>query len=263
MIQALIDADLVAFRCAASCESWVLDEHGEKEKAVLPVEIAYARANELMENLLREVGTDNYKAFLTDSDGNFRKTVSEDYKANRKDTIRPIHLKALEEFLIQSWGAERAVGCEADDLLGICQTTNHELGIDSVIVTIDKDLDTIPGKHYKFIKYEGKAFSFAPYAEGGYAVSEEEALYFFYQQLMRGDPTDNITGCPGIGPKKAEKALEPVRGDEAAMYQVVFQQYEKSYPDLCSNEIEELVTTVGRLVHIQTESGQMWMPPNM
>jgi 5'-3' exonuclease len=261
MTQALIDGDLVAFRCAASCESWVLNEQGEKEKAVLPVETAYVRANELMENIIREVGTEDYHTFLTDSAGNFRKTVSADYKANRKDTVRPIHLKALEDFLIQSWGAERAVGCEADDLLGVCQTTNSGLGIDSVIVTIDKDLDTIPGKHYKFVRYVGKKGEFASYAEGAYDVSEEDALYFFYQQLMQGDPTDNITGCPGIGPKKAEKALEPVRGDEALMYQVVFEQYEKSYPELCSNEIEELITTVGRLVYIRHAPEEMWTPP--
>lgn len=248
-IQALIDGDIVAFRSGFSCESWVLDEHGEKQKAVLPIEIAYARTHTMLEKLLAEVGTDNYKIFLTDSNGNFRKTVCADYKANRKDVPRPIHLKALETFLERSWGAERAVGCEADDLMGICQTTNKELGIDSVICTIDKDLDTITGKHYNFVKCEW------------HDVDEDEAQFFFYKQLLMGDTTDNITGVPGIGPKKAEKALQPYFGNELEMYRVVYGMYQEAYPNLVSCELEDIITTVGRLVYIRHSPEEMWSPP--
>jgi len=248
-IQVLIDGDIVAFRSGFSCESWVLDEHGEKQKAILPIEIAYARCNTMVENILAEVSTDNYKIFLTDSDGNFRKTVCADYKANRKDVARPIHLKALEEFLVHSWGAERAVGCEADDLLGICQTNNHELGIDSVIATIDKDLNTIPGKHYNFVKCEWND------------VDEDEAQFNFYKQLAMGDTTDNITGVPGIGPKKAEKALQPYYGNELKLYEAVYGLYKDAYPNLVSCELEDVITTVGRLVYIRHLPNEMWNPP--
>jgi len=263
---ALIDGDIVAFRCAASCQTTgvLATDPTSKETVVLPVEIGYARVNEMMDSILQEVGTREYKVFLTDSDGNFRKTVSPDYKANRKDVARPVLLPQLNEFLIQSWGAVRAVGEEADDLLGIQQTALYEqakppFGLaavkeqgdhcPSVICSIDKDLHQIPGKHYNFVK---KEVSF---------ISEDEGKYFFYKQLLMGDSTDNIKGCSGIGPKKAEKLLDPAMGDEEAMMQVVWETYEKCFSEMCSDERDELITTVGRLVYIRKHTGELWTIP--
>jgi 5'-3' exonuclease len=138
---------------------------------------------------------------------------------------------------------------EADDLLGINQTACAENCVDSIIVTIDKDLLQIPGSHYNFVKCEFKE------------VTEEEGQYFFYKQLMMGDSTDNIGGCPGIGPKKAEKALEPFIGNEQMLMQAVWEMYEKCFPDLSSDECEELITTVGRLVYIRQKEGELWTIP--
>lgn len=251
---ALIDGDICAFRCGFSCESWVIDEHGEKQKAVLPVEIAYARLNEMIEQILQATGATEYQIFLTDSDGNFRKTVSTDYKANRKDVPRPIHLKALEEFLIRSWGAVRAVGEEADDLLGITQTTLEdekllEKDTPSIICSIDKDLLQIPGKHYNFVKQEFQT------------VTYDDGMFAFYKQLLMGDSTDNIGGCPGIGEKKALKFLQPAYGNEFELFREVYEQYKKAFPTLCPEELEELITTVGRLVYIRRKPGELWSIP--
>lgn len=227
-----------------------MDEHGQTIKTTLPVQIAYARCNTMMEDIVQTVGTDDYRIFLTDSDGNFRKTVSPEYKANRKKEDRPILLPDLEEFLIRSWGAIRAVGCEADDYMGTFQMTNRELGIDSVICTIDKDLNTIPGKHYNFVKCKWND------------VSEDDATFFFYKQMMMGDSTDGVAGCPGIGLKKAEKALLPYHGNESELYQVVYEQYKESYPQLAPEELEDLIIMVGRLVYIRHEPEEMWLPPS-
>jgi 5'-3' exonuclease len=81
-------------------------------------------------------------------------------------------------------------------MLGARQTT------DSIICTIDKDLDQIPGQHYNFVRKEK------------YNVSEDEGNRFFFYQLLVGDPTDGIKGVPGIGPKKATRLLDSTPPDE-------------------------------------------------
>jgi 5'-3' exonuclease len=119
----------------------------------------------------------------------------------------------------------------------------------SVIVSIDKDLLQIPGSHYNFVKSE--------FTE----VSEEEGMFSFYIQLLMGDSTDNVSGCPGIGPKKAEKALRPFIGDEEGMYRAVVDKYTEAYPQLAEEEIEDIIITTGRLVWIRRKEGELWLPP--
>ena len=121
---ALIDHDLVVFRCAASAEN---DDLG----------IAIYRAEALLDELLTKTGATEYKAYLTGPD-NFRKTIYPEYKANRT-APKPIHLNALREYALEKMGAEMAPDTlEADDALGINQTD------DTMIVSLDKDLLMIP-----------------------------------------------------------------------------------------------------------------------
>lgn len=247
---ALLDGDILCFRVGFSCES--KDEQGNK--TIIPIQLAYWRLNEMVQNTLNEVGInpddkENYRIYLTDSDGNFRKVVSPDYKANRKDLARPVYLPKLEQYLINEWGAERAVKQEADDLMGINQTYYWEHNQPSIICSIDKDLKQIPGSHYNFVKCEFDE------------VSVEDGMFFFYKQLLMGDTTDNIGGCPGIGPKKAEKILRPAYGNELELYKAVYNQYKLSLPELCDEELTDLITTVGRLVYIRRHTDEMWSIP--
>src|SRR5690606_15306825 len=55
-------------------------------------------------------------------------------------------------------------------------------------------------------------------------VSEEEADRYFYMQVLTGDPTDGYSGCPGIGPKRAERLLDGVGLED--MWSVIVETYE-------------------------------------
>jgi 5'-3' exonuclease len=103
----LIDADLIAFRCAASAE------HD-------PSDIAEIRVNELMQRILYETNATDYIGFLTGSN-NFRYELYPQYKANRKDKPRPTHLDVCKELLVKQWKCKVTDGIEADDALGIEQ----------------------------------------------------------------------------------------------------------------------------------------------
>jgi 5'-3' exonuclease len=94
---------------------------------------------------------------------------------------------------------------EADDKLAIRQ---HELTEEfkhkdnSVIVTLDKDLDQVIGWHYNFVKKEM------------YYMEQDEADLRFFKQFLTGDRIDNIQGVHGIGDKKSQKLLEDLSNKE-------------------------------------------------
>lgn len=193
MTTLLVDADLVAYRCAASVEP-----HGEEEVALL-------RADKLMRDLIVNTNSDTYLAFLTGSD-NFRKTINSTYKANRKDTVPPRWLQSCRGFLVTEWKAIISDGCEADDLLGIYQTD------DTLLASLDKDLKMIPGNHFNWLHNE---FS---------TVSELEGIKHFYKQLLIGDRSDNIIGVEGIGKVKAGRIIDNLE-HEQDMFDTVYSLY--------------------------------------
>ena len=221
---ALVDADIVAFRCAATAEN---DEEW----------IAIARTKELIETILQEVGATEYKCYLT-GQNNFRKQIYPEYKANRIGKPLPKHLDACKQFLVDHWGATVCEGYEADDALGINQ--EKFLEGNTIICSIDKDLRQIPGEHYNFVKKERDY------------VNDENALRTFYTQLLVGDPGDNIRGCPGIGKAKAPKILDGCTTDDE-----MFEAVRSAYNDDTSMLIN------GQLLWIWRQMNDIWCPTKL
>ena len=185
-MKALVDADNVAFACAASAEE---DD----------VDIAISRTNSFLERLCYDVGADAYELWLSGKN-NFRYNIYPEYKANRIDTYRPKWEKEVKEFLVKEWNANVSDGCEADDMIGV---RYNELD-DACMCHLDKDINQIAGLHYNWeLVRKGEIVR----EKRKYFVSPEEADRFFFYQLLIGDSTDNIKGASGIGPKKAEALL--------------------------------------------------------
>lgn len=133
---------------------------------------------------------------------NFRYSLDPEYKANRKSVDKPLLYEDVRDMLINDFGAQYAEeGFEADDELGdfaYC-SIESDMPEDYVICTIDKDLDTIPGWHYRWPTHN---------KEGDlYWVTPEQALRIFWVSVLTGDTADNIPGLKGIGPKKADKIV--------------------------------------------------------
>lgn len=126
---------------------------------------------------------------------NFRNhiAVTKPYKGNRKDKERPALLAEAKQFLFDQYGAEFINIYESEDVIAMEAT---RLGKDKVIIAaIDKDLLQIPGTFFNY--RTGKRFE----------VTEDEAAYNFYYQVLVGDAVDNITGIPNVGPVKAKAIL--------------------------------------------------------
>src|SRR5690606_35767719 len=81
-----------------------------------------------------------------------------------------------------------------------------------IIISIDKDLLQVPGRHYMF-EY-GNVSSFGPHRVEGYGelLLDGKKLRgwgdkFFIAQCIMGDPVDSIIGIPKLGPVAALKLL--------------------------------------------------------
>lgn len=220
---ALLDGDIYAYRCAAASENE-------------PEDIAIFRLKDSIEQTLATVGATEYQVWLSDKrDNTFRRQLYPEYKANRTQPD-PIHLSALKSFLLLEWGAGIAVGQEADDALGIEQSS-REFG-STIICSIDKDLKQIPGRHYNYVRQEFDD------------VTELDGIRWFYKQLLIGDTADNIKGVYGLGPKKSSKVIDCL-DDPVEMYKAVQDKY---------NDNERLHLN-GKLVWIRRKPDELWEPP--
>jgi hypothetical protein len=228
---ALLDGDIITYRV------------GFTTMDVDPY-IAIARTDESIRNICQSIDTNDYKCYLTAQgiEHNFRYQIDNTYKANRKEAQKPTHYNLIRGHLIENHGAIIAQGEEADDLLGIEQTTR---GTDSIICTIDKDLDQIPGWHYNFVK--GLRYN----------ISEIEGRRFFYAQLLIGDASDNVAGIKGLGTKRTGALLDQL-STEGELFRVVAKQYKNQYGE---EEWLKQLTKTGQLLWIRKQEGEIWTPP--
>lgn len=224
---ALIDSDIVCYRVGFA-------SNDDAESAALDT------LDGFITDLMVEHKLDKcmeFEFYLTGKN-NFRNeiAVTKPYKGNRKGKDKPVHLQALRRYLVEEWDAVVSDGCEADDLLAIRQT---ELGDDSVIVSLDKDLKMVKGWHYNFVK------------DDLIYITAEEGMKNFYMQLLTGDVTDNIQGVYRCGPRKAEKLLADCKT-------------EQEYWDVCleAHGSYDRALEDARLLWMQTKEGELWLPPN-
>jgi 5'-3' exonuclease len=96
--------------------------------------------------------------------------------------------------MVSEWNAQVINGMEADDAIAIKAT---ELDHKAIICSLDKDFKQIPCPMYDYTKKKLNAFK------------PVEAMRWLYKQALMGDRVDNIPGIHGIGPKKADKIIDP------------------------------------------------------
>jgi hypothetical protein len=167
-----------------------------------------ARMDEFLTDLLMfQLDCEDVEGFLTwDSQSNYRVklAVTQPYKGNRK-APKPVHYDFLRHYLVDEWGFQQVMGQEADDSMAQWATKFRD---QSIICTIDKDLDQVPGWHYNFVKHRK------------YYVTDDAGFHSFCLQLLTGDRADNITGIRGCGPVGAAKLLESTSGYLAQLKKV-------------------------------------------
>lgn len=144
----------------------------------------------------------------------FRHRLFDQYKAQRP---------AVPDELVSQFGRVREVaeafsipvfemdGYEADDILGALSTQAGSQGLETVILTGDADMMQLVSDSVRvYYPRAGGSFSDAVLYDAGavkarYGVAPEQIADL---KALKGDPSDNIPGVPGIGEKTALKLLQ-------------------------------------------------------
>jgi hypothetical protein len=225
-------------------------------------EIALANLRSAYNTIMHDVGALRSAIFLTGKD-NFRFDIATitPYK-ERDPENKPVHYKLIKDYLIEEYWAKEVDGIEADDALSIAQWKEFEdkggdwAKINTIICTQDKDLNMVPGPRY------------SPRTRELHNYSEEEAMKFFYCQLLTGDSTDSIPGIHGVGMAVAAKLYAKARCvHEEDYYQEAVRQYSLAMSDLkksiklqTQKTPEEVILEIGNLIWMQRHQGELWQP---
>lgn len=149
-----------------------------------------------------------YLGIVFDSKGEtFRTEIYPEYKANRTEPpedLKPQFPKIFEMVEAFSIPVVQREGFEADDLMGTIAIVNKEKGINTVLVTGDKDFCQIVSNKVTLLDtMKNKSTTINDVIER-YGVHPEQIIDF---QALMGDSIDNIPGVKGIGEKTASKLI--------------------------------------------------------
>lgn len=250
---AIIDGDVLCYQaCKPRWEKKARVENGfsfvslDDDGKRLPLEYTKEEDREYLEesweNLKKDLTTlietvycDDY-IMAVKGENNFRYLLYPEYKLNRHadPTKQNLFVPVLRKLAVAEDLAVEAVGCEADDLIRIWAEQARLYDQDYVICSIDKDLKCIPGKHWLMHK------------KTLIEVSEADAMRHYYEQLLKGDPTDNIPGVPRVGEVKASKILAPL-STEAEFQEAVVSEYIAAYGDDWKN----FLLSNAKMIHLQ------------
>lgn len=165
-----------------------------------------------LEEVLRKENPTHIGIAFDPSGPTFRHEAYEAYKAQReetpeairqsvpviKDIIRAYHIPILE-----------IAGYEADDVIGTLATEAGKRGINTYMMTPDKDYGQLVSEHVFMYrpKYGDKDFEVMGVEEVKAKFDIQSPLQVIDMLGLMGDTADNIPGCPGVGEKTAQKLI--------------------------------------------------------
>ena len=190
----LIDADSLVF--ASCCRSKNLpDELPYYTKIEDSINKFDEQFQKIVNDLEQEYDIEKVISF-NGCKGNFRKKITTNYKANRKNQPLPPLLHDMHQYVKDTYESKYGYGIETDDMVArYWYTLSNEFGRDNVmIVSIDKDYKQFACLMYNY-HYKHRVVL---------DISEDEALYNFYEQMIMGDTADNVNYFRGKGKKFAE-----------------------------------------------------------
>ena len=146
-------------------------------------------------------------AICCDGKNNFRKQISADYKAQREKQPEAAYgelAKTKERLAADGYLLWECDGFEADDVIATAAKMANVRGHDVRIVSSDKDLFQLLNVNTDILRSHTW--------EVWDSRKVTEKLFIDVGQMgdflaLKGDSSDNIPGCPGIGDKRAAELL--------------------------------------------------------
>lgn len=249
----LIDGDVYAYQESISVEE-IIQWEGKPGLFTLHsnVEPAEAGFNSLVKRLMKELkATDVMIAFSDPQSRNWRLNLWPDYKKHRRQLgmRKPICYNALLQRVKERWPSVAFPRLEGDDVLGWL-ATNPSITGEKIIVSVDKDMKTLPCAFYD------------TYHE---VMTEETSLetaeYYHMLQTLMGDTSDGYPGCPGMGKVTAPKVLAEAEN----MWPAVLACFEKKGLTEYDAITQAQLARILRYQDYNIRTGQilLWQPAGM
>jgi DNA polymerase-1 len=231
----LLDGNSLAYRAFFALPTDMATASGQVTNSVFGF-------TSMLINLLKDHHPDHIAVAFDRPEPTFRHSLVPDYKAGRAETP---------DILRQQMGLVRQVvetmripllelaGFEADDIIATLATQARDRGDDVIVVTGDRDAYQLVEDPHVRVLYNRRGVSdYVLYDEAGIkdrtGVTPE--MYPQYAAL-RGDPSDNLPGVPGVGEKTAAKLINTYGGLDG-----VFANVDKCTPKLRENLVAHEAT---------------------
>ena len=206
----LIDGNSLAYRAFHALPTDLVTASGQVTNAVYGFTSMFI-------NLVRDHKPDAVAVAFDRPEKTWRHERNPEYKANRDaapDILR--QQLGLVRQVVQTLGVTfiDKAGVEADDIIATLATQARDRGDDVLIVTGDRDsYQLVEDPHVRVIYNKRGVSDYANYDEVGIfeRTGVTPAQYVQYAAL-RGDPSDNLPGVPGVGEKTAAKLINQYGG---------------------------------------------------
>jgi DNA polymerase I len=227
----LIDGNSLTYRAFFALPTDLATASGQVTNAVFGF-------TSMLINLMRDHGHRRMAVAFDRPEPTFRHEQLDTYKANRE---------AAPDILRQQMGLVREVvetlgitvidlaGYEADDIIATLATEARDAGLDVIVVTGDRDVyQLVEDPHVKVLYNRRGVSDYVLYDEAGIAerTGVPPRQYLQYAAL-RGDPSDNLPGVPGVGEKTAAKLITTYGGIDG-----IFEHLDEQSPKLRTNLAE-------------------------
>ena len=224
----LIDGNSLTYRAFFALPTDLATASGQVTNAVFGF-------TSMLVNLVRDHHPDVIVVALDRPEPTFRHKRVDTYKANREsapDILR--QQMGLVREVVESLGIPimEVAGFEADDVIATLATEGRDAGDNVIVVTGDRDsYQLVEDPHIKVLYNKRGVSDYALYDEAGIAerTGVPPTLYPQYAAL-RGDPSDNLPGVPGVGEKTAAKLIMTYGGLDG-----IFAHLDEQTPKLRAN----------------------------
>ena len=229
----LLDGNSLTYRAFFAIPRDMVTRTGQETNAVFGF-------TQMLVSLLRDHEPEGVAVAFDRPGGTFRHERLKSYKANREKQEDTLYQQLdLVRELVSALGLRvvDADGFEADDVLATLATVARDAGRDVTIVTGDRDsYQLVEDPHIRVLYNKRGVSDYALYDEAGILerTGVRPADYVAYAAL-RGDPSDNLPGVPGVGEKTAAKLINAYGGLDG-IFAAADEQTPKLKENLIANE---------------------------
>jgi len=176
----------------------------------------------------------------------FRHEIFPEYKIHRIGKRKPLALREMIKTVKKEYDSVVYPNLEGDDVLGLLATNGQYK--DPIIVSVDKDMRTLPCKLIAADEVEH--------------ITEKKANRHWFEMSIAGDSGDGIIGVKGLGMVTASKLLADTPDTTDALWSKVQETYTKKGYSIADAILNARLTRILREGDYNYSTGEvnLWNP---